>query len=180
MVLIVTLHVSVWVEIVTVPTYLPKKSMSRSTWACELKWYGYYLLRISPAVTLHVSVWVEILNFRKFHITSNVTLHVSVWVEMFSMIFTRLSILSRSTWACELKWQWCCNAENPWSVTLHVSVWVEMNFYLTRCRKLLVTLHVSVWVEIWPIFWYLTQKIVTLHVSVWVEIVKFSICYWQM
>ena len=129
--------------------------MSRSTWACELKWYGYYLLRISPAVTLHVSVWVEILNFRKFHITSNVTLHVSVWVEMFSMIFTRLSILSRSTWACELKWQWCCNAENPWSVTLHVSVWVE----------------------IWPIFWYLTQKIVTLHVSVWVEICRVDVTH---
>ena len=77
---IVTLHVSVWVEIDKSYLYfLPR--MSRSTWACELKSFNCILLvlikchapreRVSwnkqttngtavLSVTLHVSVWVEI------------------------------------------------------------------------------------------------------------------------
>ena len=55
----VTLHVSVWVEIV----------FTRSFHSSEI-------------VTLHVSVWVEIYP-RKWHENGAfVTLHVSVWVEM--------------------------------------------------------------------------------------------------
>ena len=36
-------------------------------------------------------------------ILSNVTLHVSVWVEMMFISHARVKPLSRSTWACELK-----------------------------------------------------------------------------
>ena len=60
---LVTLHVSVWVEILYI---------------C--------LLPIFDFVTLHVSVWVEIYKiiFRNFK-SIRVTLHVSVWVEIFTV-----------------------------------------------------------------------------------------------
>ena len=122
----VTLHVSVWVEM------------------CGVRYCksGYF-------VTLHVSVWVEILVKLYFLRKAVVTLHVSVWVEM---ILVSLKInnhkASRSTWACELKWKgettfilitesrstWACELKSTnkrtyltsWNVTLHVSLWVEM------------------------------------------------------
>ena len=100
---------------------------------------------------------------------------------------------SRSTWACELKWQNSQFLTDNTLVTLHVSVWVEITVFHTFQRGIGVTLHVSVWVEIelvskviehfsrsrstwacelkWPhgrIGRY-SQR-VTLHVSVWVEI----------
>ena len=99
---IVTLHVSVWVEI-----FLPNAN------------------KIVRCVTLHVSVWVEIAMcptcgifilchaprervswnvhaVRAFQHTS-VTLHVSVWVEIDDWDLTVNTVRSRSTWACELK-----------------------------------------------------------------------------
>ena len=101
--LAVTLHVSVWVEIVKV----------------AVDW-------INDTVTLHVSVWVEILIHllkcsrepchaprervswnawnRQHHNHSVVTLHVSVWVEIF--------LSDDGLLVC--------------AVTLHVSVWVEI------------------------------------------------------
>ena len=82
---IVTLHVSVWVEILFLLCY-PKK-------------YG---------VTLHVSVWVEIDTRSLILMMSSVTLHVSVWVEIWACLKILVSLQSRSTWACELKcvkWQ---------------------------------------------------------------------------
>ena len=56
---LVTLHVSVWVEIM---------------------YRGIAFFRYN--VTLHVSVWVEIMFFTSFVLDLLVTLHVSVWVEM--------------------------------------------------------------------------------------------------
>ena len=61
---IVTLHVSVWVEITMLPL-LKLWYSSRSTWACELKsWLWSY--HRSERVTLHVSVWVEIACVAEF------------------------------------------------------------------------------------------------------------------
>ncbi len=57
-----------------------RKHLSRSTWACELKF--------NSASMIH-------------NIT--VTLHVSVWVEIFIIGHFIVRLLSRSTWACELK-----------------------------------------------------------------------------
>ena len=124
--------------------------MSRSTWACELKWlfllYIEQFLRHAPrervswnflntsfwrekCVTLHVSVWVEI-EFEIKHINLPlVTLHVSVWVEM-------IAIRSLSHFSM---------------VTLHVSVWVEINHTKKPTFSSNVTLHVSVWVEIFKL-----------------------------
>ena len=77
----VTLHVSVWVEITNkifkVATWQSRSTWacelkldckcsllsdlrSRSTWACELKLFVLQLLVVALQVTLHVSVWVEI------------------------------------------------------------------------------------------------------------------------
>ena len=77
--------------------------LSRSTWACELKFprLGHTFIRRRHAprervswnyynvavlcwfyVTLHVSVWVEIKKTSKVRKYVIVTLHVSVWVEI--------------------------------------------------------------------------------------------------
>ena len=191
--LLVTLHVSVWVEMLST------------------RWYFRPLY-----VTLHVSVWVEIAhilaiqlhvighaprervswNFRYIHfiVKKFVTLHVSVWVEIRRSFHWKFHSESRSTWACELKF--VCDSEDiplctrhaprervSWNrtvrrhtyvvlrVTLHVSVWVEI-WDLTICSHFPpVTLHVSVWVEI--CFRRRKKRTfqVTLHVSVWVEII---------
>ena len=76
---------SVWVEI----CQLLIKSiidLSRSTWACELKWCLIRLLTLTIFVTLHVSVWVEM-----------------------TFLLPAISSISpsRSTWACELKFLYC-------------------------------------------------------------------------
>ena len=120
-------------------------------------------------VTLHVSVWVEISVSEDGTVVANVTLHVSVWVEIFDKLYKATPDESRSTWACELKWQACigcvrmpCHAPRErvsWNskelyraqsdfVTLHVSVWVEIHLMHISCHMTKVTLHVSVWVEI--------------------------------
>ena len=98
----VTLHVSVWVEIVVLQWYT-FKTPSRSTWACELKSPVNSITFISLLVTLHVSVWVEIWNIFLFRVPF---LSRSTWAcELKSMLFNDggYTTLSRSTWACELK-----------------------------------------------------------------------------
>ena len=77
----VTLHVSVWVEIVV----------------------DIFVKAIAD-VTLHVSVWVEIGDYTMTMFNITVTLHVSVWVEIWYWRGIRKNIRSRSTWACELKY----------------------------------------------------------------------------
>ena len=99
---VVTLHVSVWVEIVL-----------------------FSIFRLVILVTLHVSVWVEIKSTRiwlkslqghapRERVSWNtadtlnwknalVTLHVSVWVEIDLANQYNRDVMSRSTWACELK-----------------------------------------------------------------------------
>ena len=97
---------------------------SRSTWACELKLFlnpfFFHPFRHAPRervswnpilvysavklpVTLHVSVWVEIYCIFLVHFQAIVTLHVSVWVEIKNSATQAEPIVSRSTWACELK-----------------------------------------------------------------------------
>ena len=117
---------------------------------------------------------------------------MSVWVEIAHILEIQLHVVSRSTWACELKscygrrhlvriWSrstWACELKllylNDYFgtnyVTLHVSVWVEIFEAYKTWEEETVTLHVSVWVEMaWAEILNVIQ-IVTLHVSVWVEI----------
>ena len=101
------------------------QTLSRSTWACELKCGDIQQRHMERRVTLHVSVWVEILYFFTFkaiiwsrstwacelkfapfpkfvpHISHAPRERVS-WNLVYSAV--KLSIGSRSTWACELKW----------------------------------------------------------------------------
>ena len=121
----VTLHVSVWVEITTnagkVRTYV-----SRSMWACELKFRNWSWpvqnTRHAPRervswnrqsesgqeyldVTLNVSVWVEITDSACY---SSCCWSRSTWaceLKSLGFVWSRLSPLSRSTWACELKFE---------------------------------------------------------------------------
>ena len=79
-------------------------------------------------------------------------------------------MMSRSTWACELKSTSTMPAISMIPVTLHVSVWVEIRYDKKKVPNATVTLHVSVWVEIYQNFIRVINICVTLHVSVWVEI----------
>ena len=80
---LVTLHVSVWVEIVTFGDFI-WESLSRSTWACELKCHEPIAAGspVSHAPRERVS-W----NIKDWFIQNRlwVTLHVSVWVEILSL-----------------------------------------------------------------------------------------------
>ena len=188
----VTLHVSVWVEMIEIRSHVILAT-SRSTWACELKFnvrWNYVIVsshapreRVSwnlnilsalqgHCVTLHVSVWVEMTTWKNWQTFSAVTLHVSVWVEMIEIRSHVILATSRSTWACELKfnvrWNYVIVSSHAprervsWNlnilsalqghcVTLHVSVWVEITAPDILTDSWEVTLHVSVWVEI---FWF--------------------------
>ena len=143
-------------------------SLSRSTWACELK-YNVYLQwhwhnGHAPRERVSWNFPLGILND-----TWSVTLHVSVWVEIYLKGAYPIEFKSRSTWACELKFslyhspiKLLCHAPRErvsWNVTTIASQ-----------PLLLVTLHVSVWVEMLSTRWYFRPLYVTLHVSVWVEI----------
>ena len=81
--------------------------MSRSTWACELKYSVRSGLPADDRVTLHVSVWVEILVMI---ILLSMPWSRSTWaceLKFTNLTFTSSPALSRSTWACELKWKRC-------------------------------------------------------------------------
>ena len=88
---LVTLHVSVWVEMVSSRCKRLCASRSRSTWACELKWR---LLHKRVQHRLSRSTWACELK--------------SLKPSMIALI-----ISSRSTWACELKYA-RCTVWNPW------------------------------------------------------------------
>ena len=102
----VTLYVSVWVEIYF-GTQFSKNGKGhapreRVSWNFQ---FDLYCLNIP--VTLHVSVWVEMTTWKSLRTFSAVTLHVSVWVEITLNYISNQNNQSRSTWACELKFlQW--------------------------------------------------------------------------
>ena len=129
---LVTLHVSVWVEI-------------------------YHLIskHILKKVTLHVSVWVEIVCLAQTQDNIQVTLHVSVWVEI-TVSLTPSDILQVtlhvSVW---VEIQFLLIFQVCLIVTLHVSVWVEISLFYPFSQSGEVTLHVSVWVEILRVYWKL-------------------------
>ena len=128
---LVTLHVSVWVEIpasdsrqktiVSRSTWACElkcqrfvltiwKSWSRSTWACELKLFLYTVLLNCPLVTLHVSVWVEI-----------DVLDISLYDSRCHAPRERVS------------WNFDVDGTDVWlTVTLHVSVWVEISILASQ------------------------------------------------
>ena len=121
----VTLHVSVWVEIMS----LLKPIVNRSVTLHVSVWVE-MLLNTQTAgvklVTLHVSVWVEIVCDNAIVDNGRVTLHVSVWVEISSVGSSsvgssRHAPRERVSWN-ELKKRIVYSFE----VTLHVSVWVEI------------------------------------------------------
>ena len=152
-----------------------------------------------------MSVWVEIMRILQQQFEQLVTLHVSVWVEIPFTHNNTIRPMSRSTWACELKYSVILKKHIPmrshaprervsWnaydlakgkfeeSVTLHVSVWVEIHNTVCVHNRRGVTLHVSVWVEITNTLLEHIHITVTLHVSVWVEIVfncDFKLVYYR-
>ena len=126
--LIVTLHVSVWVEIKNSCNY-SSIWRSRSTWACELK----YKMMLKLAKTCKSrSTWACELKLRSF-------IPMNIYQS------------SRSTWACELKLSSLCQMIY---LKRHAPrERVSWNAILSIMKILyFVTLHVSVWVEIKDVF----------------------------
>ena len=78
---VVTLHVSVWVEIARGErrSRFPSVTLHVSVW---VEMFLNLIPLLTRLVTLHVSVWVEIHCKIMVSALSTVTLHVSVWVEM--------------------------------------------------------------------------------------------------
>ena len=182
---------SVWVEI-AVFTNLDRSTMSRSTWACELKFddliktFCYLGSRSTWAcelklltsvclgsrqrVTLHVSVWVEISLWVSQGCSCRVTLHVSVWVEIWPLSVCLSRAMSRSTWACELKSTslFPIHAEMP-----SRSTWAcELKFCKISDILSMSWCHAPRERVSWNriSFAFMIPLSVTLHVSVWVEI----------
>ena len=101
---LVTLHVSVWVEIKSADNighisigHAPRERVSWNCWQVRWTWFlqghaprervswNFCFRRRKKRtfqVTLHVSVWVEIYKYDASYFNDTVTLHVSVWVEM--------------------------------------------------------------------------------------------------
>ena len=187
----VTLHVSVWVEmkIFTIFTSAEMCHAPRE----RVSWNSYKIVNSSCfkchaprervswnvcwpknclicTVTLHVSVWVEIRTYWLYPVCHAVTLHVSVWVEIRILKPPTGVIMSRSTWACELKfakfafYYWQTWSRSTWAC--------ELKFRETRDkdRAVAVTLHVSVWVEI---FQLIQRKVEILSRSTWACELKF-------
>ena len=147
---VVTLHVSVWVEI--------DKS---------------YLYFFAVIVTLHVSVWVEI-SIVLFNCNLPlVTLHVSVWVEINSMVLFLNPFChaprERVSWNRDIAFTGANNI-----VTLHVSVWVEIIPLSVILFFAQVTLHVSVWVEM-PVA--ILQEFTTTSRSTWACELKYYLTF---
>ena len=145
----VTLHVSVWVEIQCYFKEAYPDEESRSTWACELKclWFGKGKIwgeRHAPRERVSWNVFPSPVAIE----ICPVTLHVSVWVEICYHITHKRLSRSRSTWACELKSFLCYLLV----VTLCHAPRERVSWnILIECLlcALIVTLHVSVWVEIY-------------------------------
>ena len=142
-------------------------------------------------VTLHVSVWVEILNRKGVIMCFMVTLHVSVWVEMRYLSISSVMLVSRSTWACELKFNVRWNyviismSRSTWACELKYGCLCHAQSFCGHAPRERVSWNSAVevcnsaaaghaprervsWNRPW---WHLWRPIrVTLHVSVWVEI----------
>ena len=145
---------SVWVEI-GLFLELPLTISSRSTWACELKCSGLFLLLcFAPSR----STWACELKFLKQARKAKIVQSRSTWaceLKCSTHSANRGKSASRSTWACELKYTnsvlaLCVYRHAPrervsWNspyvnnfkspcVTLHVSVWVEILVISTGCK----------------------------------------------
>ena len=134
----VTLHVSVWVEmtfLLLLLTFLRRHApRERVSWNVLIR-----LKFAQRGVTLHVSVWVEMTNSngKPFLFTGHAPRERVSW-NNYCKIIVAVFCSSRSTWACELKSAILFKTILVSNVTLHVSVWVEIfidfysNFFALR------------------------------------------------
>ena len=189
--MIVTLHVSVWVEM-KIFSIIQQKKASRSTWACELKFVTISRTNVwaGHAPRERVSWNNDGEEVKARFVKGHAPRERVSWNDTVGLKRgdnNGHAPRERVSWNA-----WYVMQIQEWQVTLHVSVWVEMNIIplktipwqshaprervswnqnLYQCKAIyVVTLHVSVWVEISFSFIWLTPVLVTLHVSVWVEI----------
>ena len=143
--------------------------VSRSTWACELKWYHNVLFLLFPksrstwACELKCKIISTSVDFNGHAPRERVSwnpLRIVATLQLFS--HAPRERVSWNEWnALSGLWPYghAPRERVSWNghvniailinyVTLHVSVWVEIRYECYKPRKQWVTLHVSVWVEI--------------------------------
>ena len=134
--------------------------MSRSTWACELKWQNSQFLTVNTCHAPRERVsWNCAKCSRRWKWP--VTLHVSVWVEICEHGKRYWQKRSRSTWACELKYRIIHLLKFRLFVTLHVSVWVEI-VWMLKNRKTVFSSR-STWACELKLYLYYIGKILYCH-----------------
>ena len=134
----VTLHVSVWVEIVKT-IYVRYNTKSRSTWACELK---FFIVGNETDENGSRSTWACELKCHKSHPFNICFRHAPrervSWNSILPMLEStatgrRHAPRERVSWNLPSKL-----SKQPCKVTLHVSVWVEITnkfLKLQRCNS---------------------------------------------
>ena len=149
-----------WIAIVIPPKKLPSRHAPRErvSWNClcyrpwqwlmchapreRVSWNDYSTDYIRQCVvTLHVSVWVEIHKVCKCFRYALVTLHVSVWVEIQFLRIFQGYLMSRSTWACELKYEYRAKAHlrswsrSTWACELKLSKSTPLPLYFCHAPR---------------------------------------------
>ena len=105
----VTLHVSVWVEMIKLSLMRMKTTKSRSTWACELK--STFKRHLQRADTSR-STWACELKYDRRGWWHSFAKSRSTWACELKFPYSfqiSLLLMSRSTWACELKYSFSKN-----------------------------------------------------------------------
>ena len=166
---VVTLHVSVWVEI-TLRWFFLKAPASRSTWACELKSSQCtsvsYRPCHAPRERVSWNVWT-IWHWQQ----PAVTLHVSVWVEIRPVLISLLTSLShapreRVSWNVYLVCNvYLCLSHAPRErVSWNYAIPAYCHVGCCHAPRERVSWNLR------QLFCQVSWCPVTLHVSVWVEI----------
>ena len=143
---------------------------SRSTWACELKFWRLFILvrffgsRSTWACELKYGIW----QFRQGKRTSHAPRERVSWnLDICQEELKAISHAPRERVSWNTKCIAIWNKERSHAPRERVS-WNTRNNFAARTTS--VTLHVSVWVEMPHEMQTKYIKHVTLHVSVWVEI----------
>ena len=142
---------------------------SSSSWGCELKYSLFQSFSIPPCHPLREDVSWNI-GDNMDQLNKIVILFVRMWVEMIYTQSKFSSLLSSSSWGCELKCEILVIVFAILDVILFVRMWVEISRTATGNHSRAVILFVRMWVEIWRDNRAIYRSTVILFVRMWVEI----------
>ena len=130
---------------------LIKITLSSSSWGCELKYSLFQSFSIPPCHPLREDVSWNI-GDNMDQLNKIVILFVRMWVEMIYTQSKFSSLLSSSSWGCELKCEILVIVFAILDVILFVRMWVEIWRDNRAIYRSTVILFVRMWVEIYCIY----------------------------